>query len=210
MLVLLPGRVLGGDAFEQASRVAYEILGKEISSPMCQPPSASEARRRALVTALESITTVGLADATGLTPLDYAVFADDVPSIERLVAIGYALDTRDIHDGTLLHSATLVGSQKSMSFLLSHGADPNARNSGGGTPLMVAVSQNRPELVWPLIEAGASAALRTSAGLTALHYALPCKDPEVISALLDAGAPIDAKAKALSAKFGIALTVNER
>ena len=210
LLAVLPARVLAGDAFEQASSIAYEIIGAEFELPLCQPPPVSEARRQALAIALESEKTAELSDEVGLTPLHYAVVANDVPGIQRLVNMGYRMDTRDIHGSTLLHVASLVGSVDALSFLLAQGADPNVRSRAGGTPLMGAASQNRPELVWLLISAGASAALRTDAGLTALHYALPCKDREVISALLDAGAPIDAKAKALSEKFGIELSANER
>ena len=210
LLAALPARVLAGDAFEQASSIAYEIIGAEFESPLCRPPPASDARRQALVIALESVKTAELSDEVGLTPLHYAVVANDVPGMQRLIEMGYRRDTRDIHGSTLLHAAALVGSVDALSFLLAQGADPNVRSRAGGTPLMDAASQNRPQLVWLLISAGASAALRTDAGFSALHYALQCKNPEVIGVLLDAGAPIDAKAKALSAKFGIELSAKER
>lgn len=206
----IAGCVSVDNSFQRASNIAYDIIGVEASSPICEPSSVPPSKRKDLVKALVPVTAAGLSDPTGLNSLDFAVLADDVPSIERFVAIGYSLSTRDIHGGTLLHVASLVGSKQALSFLLAHGADPNTTNTSGGTPLMVAVSENRPDIAHALLSAGASAAPRTDEGGTALHYALACKDQELIKALLAAGAPVDAKAKALATNFGVKLVSNER
>ena len=195
--------------FQRASKIAYEIIGSELSTPMCEPSSVPQSQREDLVRALAPIRTPGLSDPTGLSPLEFAVLADDVPSIERFVDIGYPLTKRDIHGGTLLHVASLVGSQRALTFLLAHGADPNATNSAGSTPLMVAASENRPATVNALLSAGSSSASRTNAGDTALHHALLCRDQELIKALIDHGAPVDAKAKTLAAKFGVELPTDK-
>ena len=198
-----------GSPFEQATSIAYEIIGAEYSSPICKPAPISPPLRKALIKALAQVTLAGLSESTGLTPLDYAVLADDVPSIKRLVALGYPLSVRDIHGGTLLHGAAFAGSMRAMTFLLSNGADPNTTSDGGGTPLMVALQVNRPDVARVLLSAGASVTPRAEGGSTALHFALVCRDQSLVNTLLTAGAEPDATAKRLALKFGVSLKADE-
>lgn len=207
---LLSAPVIAGDPFEHASSIAYDMISQVVSSPPCHAAPANEAQKQDLIGALGAISTRGLSDEAGLTPLDFAVMADDVPSIERLVSLGYRLDTRDIHGGALMHGAALHGSENALSFLLANGADPNVTNTSGFTPLMVAVSHNRNEIARQLLAAGASAAHRADAGATVLHYAFHCGDQDLVNLLLATGAPVDARARELGAKFDITLPVHER
>ena len=54
---------------------------------------------------------------------------------------------------------------------LLEGADVNAQNKLGLTPLMQAASHNNPELVHYLLEQGADPAVQDSRGRTALDFA---------------------------------------
>ena len=72
---------------------------------------------------------------------------------------------------------------------LEAGADPNARDEGGGTPLhAVAASSRKPDIVAALIAAGADPNARDDAGNTPLHAALSNKYAEVVLKLLELGA----------------------
>lgn len=197
-------------SFQRATIVAYDIIQKELSPPICKPSSVTPEQRNDLVRALEAVTVAGLSEPTGLTPLTFAVIADDVPSVERFVAIGYPLSERDIHGGVLLHSAAFHGSSRALSFLLAHGANPDEMNENGATPLMVAAAGNRPGIAQALLSAGASAALRARDGQTALYPALACRNQALVDVLLKAGAPVDEKARTLAAKFGVSLVLGDR
>jgi ankyrin repeat protein len=78
---------------------------------------------------------------------------------------------------------------------IKSGADPNARDSRGGTPLMYAASDNaNPAVITALVQAGADPNARRKDGMTALMYAAEENtNPVVVATLLDAGA--DARAK---------------
>ncbi len=75
------------------------------------------------------------------------------------------------------------------------GADPNARDVGGRTPLhrAAAISQT-PEIITALVNAGADLNARDGDGLTPLHLAaLFSQTPEVVTALVNAGADPNAR-----------------
>ncbi|MDZ7705652.1 MAG: ankyrin repeat domain-containing protein [Trueperaceae bacterium] len=82
------------------------------------------------------------------------------------------------------------GSPAAVADVIELGADLNARDAFGLTPLMVAASTNYDETVHiTLIRAGADVNARTPEGWTALMYAArDNKNPEVITALLELGA----------------------
>src|SRR3546814_20273030 len=81
--------------------------------------------------------------------MDYAVIADDVPSIIRLVGIGYPLTSRSLSTGgSLLHLAAWSDSRSVALFLLQQGADTNDSSGTGATPLMVAAMDGR----WHMVE----------------------------------------------------------
>jgi ankyrin repeat protein len=96
-------------------------------------------------------------------------------------------------DSTPLHYAVLAGDFAAdlCALLLDAGADPNAPNRGGATPLCYAQS---PEMVQLLVRAGAGVnpvnPPRSRALRSPLHDAV---NPEVCRALIAAGASLDAR-----------------
>ena len=67
--------------------------------------------------------------------------------------------------------------------LLRKGADVNAADGGGWTPLMLAVRASRQAAVQALLEAGADAAAQTATGATAAHLAAVNGKPAICSCL---------------------------
>src|SRR3546814_5906402 len=99
-----------------------------------------------------AISEPGLVDTLGNSPALYAVMADDAAQLDRLLELGY--DT-SIPDGSLLHAAAFWNSVNSADRLLDKGLVPNVKNTGGSTPLMVAVSEGGPVVAMLLLACGA-------------------------------------------------------
>jgi ankyrin repeat protein len=80
--------------------------------------------------------------------------------------------------------------------LIRDGADVNARNNDGWTPLMLAAGHSTsPEIVTVLLEKGAAIESRDDFGLTPLLLAARSshsKSPEIVRLLLDKGAEVNA------------------
>lgn len=102
---------------------------------------------------------------------------------------------------TPLHIAAWNGEQRLVKQLLELGADPNARDLHGGTPLHAMVRWvTRPDIISILLERGADINAVDHAGQTPLHLAASCirrpghqwgNHPELSSYLIENGATID-------------------
>lgn len=76
---------------------------------------------------------------------------------------------------------------------LAAGADVNARNAQGETPLSLAVGLKRKAVVRLLLEAGADPNAADGDGQTALMAAADLRGPELARLLIDAGADVNAR-----------------
>lgn len=76
---------------------------------------------------------VGIA---GRTPLMYAVRNDDMEILQLLMDAGAKIDTRSNMKQTALHIAAVSGQPKMVDFLVEHGAEVDARDYRGHTPLL--------------------------------------------------------------------------
>lgn len=100
-----------------------------------------------------------------------------MPSAAMTEAIPLLLDHGwDINEGaghrTLLHHDANHGHGAKVRVLLDHGADPNARDCGGRTPLhLLAARGTGRDAIRALARAGADLELRDKAGHTPLDYA---------------------------------------
>jgi cytohesin len=79
--------------------------------------------------------------------------------------------------------------------LLEHGADPNAKNKGGWTPLHVAAYEGRVDIVALLLEHGVDPNVQDKFGLTPLHVAAYEGRVDVVRLLLEHGADPTVKNK---------------
>lgn len=89
---------------------------------------------------------------------------------------------------TPLHSAAAAGQHALVPWLVEHGAEVDARDSGGHTPLMVAAGNGFSRVVEALLAAGASVGAVNKDGKTALALAVESDEEEVVALLRKHGA----------------------
>ncbi len=87
--------------------------------------------------------------------------------IERFLAEGGSVDTRNVEGRTLLMAAAIYSWPKIVRLLLEHSADPNARDNQGRTPLHHAATSSL-DSVKLLLVAGANAKARDTEGKSVL------------------------------------------
>ncbi len=125
--------------------------------------------------------------------LPAAAAAGDVQAVDRLIELGFPVDTRDHQGATGLLRASGAGQRHVVDHLLQAGADPTLAAASGITPLAAAVNARRDTIVEALLAHGVSADQRLPGETTALMIAAALGYPEIADMLLRAGA--DAKAE---------------
>jgi ankyrin repeat protein len=73
------------------------------------------------------------------------------------------------------------------------GADVNAKDEFGNTPVMLAVMSHQPELADLLIQHGADVNAKDIDGRTALHYAVARDRADIVRLLIERGADVNAR-----------------
>lgn len=92
---------------------------------------------------------------------------------------------------TALHIVTRKRELSWVGFLLSKGADPNAGDASGDTPLMIAASIGFEEAAAHMLRLGAKVDANNRRGETALTIAVQQRQPRMVELLLRAGANPD-------------------
>jgi ankyrin repeat protein len=85
----------------------------------------------------------------------HAAQIGDLPALQALLGKQPAIDARDNGGRTALMLATLHGQSGAVEVLLASGADPNAVDAQGVTPLQAAMAANQPAIAEALRRAGA-------------------------------------------------------
>jgi ankyrin repeat protein len=145
---------------------------------------------------------VNASNGQGATPLGNAVCSNRVSAVKFLLAKGAKANAAMASLGTVRHgpialgnltplmAAAPYGSAELIGELLKAGAEVNARDLRGMTPLMLAVASETQDIdvVKLLLHAGARPNVKSAAGETALDWANRYGSRRVIAALIRAGA----------------------
>ena len=142
---------------------------------------------------------LGATDIYGRTALHIAAFKSDFNVVQMLVDIAHTVvNCRDNKGCTPLHYAVQGGDQEShedfsrcVELLLERGADVEAQNSRGSTPLHLAASKMSEKAIRLLIRKGANINLQDNKNQTALHKASRRGRLEIVRLLLDHKAEIE-------------------
>jgi len=133
-------------------------------------------------------------DATGTTPLFWAVRQDEAASVDRLIKAGADVKAANRYGITPLYLAALNGNAAIIEKLLKAGADANATATEGETALMTAARSGHVDAAKVLIAHGAVVDARENwRGQTALMWAAAEGHPEMIRELAAHGADVNAK-----------------
>ncbi|MCB9203866.1 MAG: ankyrin repeat domain-containing protein [Flavobacteriales bacterium] len=135
-------------------------------------------------------------DKNGETPLTIMMTAS-TPE-DRAKTIGYTANAYKAGGFTELPKKFTSGDANDwdspadiMKVLIEGGADPNAANVVGTTPLITAAFFNKVELMRMLIDAGADVSQKERTGVSPLSYAARNENMEAIDLLLEKGADIN-------------------
>jgi ankyrin repeat protein len=117
----------------------------------------------------------------GFPALGLAIYFGHSDLAIHLLARGASANepSRNAFRVTPLHSATAKGDFVLCAVLLSHGADPNAKESQGGTPLHTAAGVGALDVVKLLVRHGAEVSAKTDGGETPLDFARKYKRDEI-------------------------------
>ncbi len=132
------------------------------------------------------------ADIAAYDGLHAAAWTGDVAAIERLVAAGAAVDTRDGQGRTALHIAAHARQREAMRTLVRLGADPRALEAQRYDTVTIAAVADDTETMRVALAIGADPRAITSPyDGTALIAAAHLGHDEIVRMLIDAGAPLD-------------------
>lgn len=128
----------------------------------------------------------------GWPAIAIAVSRDDSAGVQQQLAAGGNPNLRLPQGAPLVHIAADARAFKSLTLLLSHGADAGAADHAGHSMLWLAAAHNDAALVKALLDARLSADMHAPAEQTPLLIALGAVHPTVAQMLLAAGADADA------------------
>lgn len=131
--------------------------------------------------------------ATGISPLHYALMTGETDKISELLAGGADVNAKAPNMGTPLLYACTVGNAEAARLLINAKADVNAAGDTGYTPLMMACQTGNKELAEILVAAGADVNAKhvmngQETGLTPLKIAQGGGHTEIAALLVAAGA----------------------
>ena len=124
-------------------------------------------------------------------PLHYAARDGNLEKVKKCISKGIPIDLRDGGKCTALILASKFGHTDVVTFFIENGADINAINSRGDTPLIAAAGVRGERCGIILINNGADINKTDSLGNTALHEACATGKLELAKALIEHGAELN-------------------
>jgi len=182
------------------------VAGLALVAVLAQPGTANADQRLVQAAARGDATAIRLllrervdvnaVDADGATALHFAVWSDDLATVDELIKAGANVRAANAFRITPIYIAAEQGNAGIVTRLLSAGADVNTVDGTGDTLLMAAVRAGNDDVVRLLLDRGAQAnAAEPELGHTALMYAVREDKGEIVSMLLRHGAAVDARTR---------------
>ncbi|HEY4214217.1 MAG TPA: ankyrin repeat domain-containing protein [Steroidobacteraceae bacterium] len=132
--------------------------------------------------------------ADGTTALHWAVYHNDVPLIDKLVALHADVNAKNEYGSTPMSEAAVVGNVAVLKKLLAAGADVESPNGDGQTALMIIARTDNVEAAKLLVSRGAKVNAREQWRYqTALMWAAAEAQPTMVEFLVKHGAEVDAR-----------------
>ncbi len=152
--------------------------------------AAKQADPQTLRTLLENGANPSASESDGTTALHWAVYHDDLESVDALIRAGADVSAVNDLGATPMWAAALNGNAAIARKLLIAGANPNAALTLGETLVMAAARTGAADIVEQLLANGADPNRQAARGQTALMWAVAQRHPEVIRVLLAHGADV--------------------
>ena len=121
-------------------------------------------------------------------PIHKAADDGNIEAIKQHIAAGTDVNSND--EWTPLHAAA---NKETAELLIAKGADINAKDNLGGTPLFWAALEGNEEVAELLIGQGADVNATGPKGWTALHWAVAMARKKSVELLIGEGADVNAK-----------------
>ena len=146
----------------------------------------------------------------GMSALHYAAYDGDFDGVVAALAEGSPVDALDDGNWTALHWVVDMGAtggprDKIIEALLDAGADIEARDLEGSTPIMVACRSGSGDLARQLARGGADIGTRNSKGWTTLMEAAAAGDSAIVIFLLEQG--VDYAAREQSGRTALDIAI---
>jgi len=143
------------------------------------------------VTLLSHGADINIQDAHGNTPLHLAL--QKCPHlVDVLLSYHPLIDIRNNLQGTPLHAALENSDSKNAKEFIERGADVNAINSNGNTPVLIAAN-SCPEVIYDLVKKNALLDKPNAQGITSLHVLLKKKNIHLAQSFINAGVNVNAQ-----------------
>jgi len=140
---------------------------------------------------------VNVKQPDGATPLAWAVYLNQMDTVERLMKAGANVNTADQYGETPLTLACATGNGAIIEKLINAGADANAARWNGETALMIAARSGSVDGVKSLLAHGAKAdGVESNKGQNALMWAAAEGHSDVVDVLIKSGADVKAASRA--------------
>lgn len=145
----------------------------------------------------------------GSTPLQAAVYRNDLAEVKRLIATRVDVRQPNDYGVTAMELAAEMGNAAVLQALLAAGADVESANGEGQTALMSVARTGNVAAARLLLKRGANVnAAERFGGQTALMWAAARRHPEMVELLAAQGADVDARA--IVRNFERHITVEQR
>ena len=166
----------------------------QVSAPLVEAAQAGKEADVLKMLAATARPDVNQRSADGTTALHWAVYHNDLPLIDKLVALHADVNAKNDYGSTPMSEAAVVSNVAVLKKLLAAGADAESPNGDGQTALMIIARTNNVEAAKLLVDHGAKVNAREQWRYqTALMWAAAEAQPAMVAFLVKHGAEVDAR-----------------